>query len=359
MRIFRYFLLATFLLLTIVNVSFAQTRDLLTPEEALWLKSRNSTIVVYPEENSPPYSYKNSAGNPQGLAIDYLELIAEKIGAKMEYLTPRPRSQIMTDFQNGKGDVVALVTPDQDKETFLVFTENYISSGAVIVVRKDYPSGGGLTLNDFNGKRIGVTNDSALESYIRINYPRIVLDEMTDNEVNLQQVVLGEIDAAAMDIASLSYFLSKQVLSSVKIVGSTGFENKPSFGVRKNLTILQSILEKGLTQISSSDRSLLVDKWIVVPQENKDDNSLFARIERNLGFDFLYLFFGLGIIGVAILVKKRGHIASRFYKKRDTVSELKEDMSILEKTNDMLAEELKEIQTEEEKIKEKLRSLDK
>ena len=338
---------------------FAQTKDLLSPSEDLWLKSRNNTIVVYPEENAPPYSYKNTAGNPKGLSIDYIELVAEKIGARIQYLTPRPANQVMEDVQKGKGDVVAVVTPDKDKEQFLLFTGNYVTSPAVIVVRKDYQKNTGLTLNYFNGKRVGVVNDSALEAYIRVNYPRVVIDEMTDDEISLQQVVLGETDAAAMDVASLSYFLSKQVLSSVKIAGSTGFEYKPSFGIPKNLSILQSILEKGLSQISSNDRALLTEKWIVVPEQEKKENSLFSQIQNNYGVAALYILFGLGIVVVVLLRHRRKSFVTSYFRKAEDINELKTEVSGLEKVNDILAREIKEVKAEEDRIQEKIDSLGK
>ena len=79
--IFKIIFIGTFVFFAFgINV-YAQTRDLLTPKEALWLKERNNVIVVYPEQNSPPYSYQSPAGSIQGLSIDYLELIAEKVGA--------------------------------------------------------------------------------------------------------------------------------------------------------------------------------------------------------------------------------------------------------------------------------------
>ncbi|KKQ19349.1 MAG: hypothetical protein US45_C0024G0005 [Candidatus Nomurabacteria bacterium GW2011_GWA1_37_20] len=359
LRKWKFILIIVSLLSITVTPLFAQTKDLLSPSENLWLKSRNNTIVVYPEENAPPYSYKNTAGNPQGLSIDYIELIAEKIGAKIQYLTPRPANQVMEDIQKDKGDVVAIITPDKDKEQFLLFTENYITSPAVIVVRKDYQKNTGLTLNYFNGKRVGVVNDSALEAYIRINYPRVVIDEMTDDEISLQQVVLGEIDAATMDVASLSYFLSKQVLSSVKIAGSTGFEYKPSFGIPKNISILQSILEKGLSQISSSDRALLTEKWIVVPEQEKKENSLFSAIQSNSGVVILYALFGLGIIIVILLRRRHRSFVASYFKKAEDINELRTEVSGLEKVNDMLAKEIKEVKAEEDRIQEKINSLGK
>ncbi len=349
----------SFFLFIVAVPLFAQQRDLLSPEESLWLKSRNNTLVVYPAENTPPYSYKNESGNPEGLSIDYLELIAEKIGAKIQYLTPRPESQIMTDIELGKGDVVAVVTPDKDEEQFLVFTENYVTSPAVIVVRKDYNSRAGLTLNDFNGKRVAVVNGSALESYIRTNYPRVVIDEMTDDEISLQQVVLGETDAATMDVASLSYFLSKQILSSVKIAGDTGFEYKPAFGVPKNIEILQSILEKGLSQITTSDRSLLADKWVAVPGQGKQSDSLWVQIGNSFNIATLYVLFGAGIIVIVILLLRRKRSPLSYFKKAEDINELKAEFSGLEKVSDMLTEEIKEVKAEEDRIQGKIESLGK
>jgi ABC-type amino acid transport substrate-binding protein len=65
------------------QISSASREDILTKEEVFWLKSRNNTLIVYPEKNFPPFSYQDSAGNPQGLSIDYLKLIADKIGVKI------------------------------------------------------------------------------------------------------------------------------------------------------------------------------------------------------------------------------------------------------------------------------------
>ncbi|MBP7006506.1 MAG: transporter substrate-binding domain-containing protein [Candidatus Pacebacteria bacterium] len=344
------------LFVTVANPLFAQNKDILSSEEVYWLGARNNTIVVYPEDNNPPYSYKNSAGNIQGLSIDYLELIGDKLGIKIQYLTPRSRTQILSDIKSGKGDVVASLSPDVDQEQFVLFTGNYVSSTGVIVVRKDYDKRTGLNLNDFAGKRVAVVNDSSLESYMRKNYPRVIIEEVTDNEIGLQQVVLGEVEASAMDVASLSYFLSKQVLSSVKVVGNTGYEYKPSFGVSKGSAPLQSILEKGLSQISQSERELISAKWISLPQEQKQDETLIAHIQNNISITSLYILFGIGIIAVlAMVFKRRGYPIDYFRMPGE--NPINTNGASLEKSNSMITEELRAIREEEERLAKKLDSI--
>jgi ABC-type amino acid transport substrate-binding protein len=352
------FFLPILLVFVLVRPLQAQVKNLLTPEENLWLKSRNSTIVVYPEQNNPPYSYQNVSGNPQGLSIDYLELIAQKIGAKISYLTPRSHVQMLADIQNGKGDVVATLTPDSDREAYLLFTESYITVPAVIVVRKDIDSRMGLTLNDFNGKRVAVIASSALESYVHINYPRAVIEETTDDEVALQQVVLGEVDAAVMDVASLSYYLSKQVLSSVKIVGNTTFEYNPAFAVPKDKAILQGILEKGLSQVSTSDRAMLTEKWITVPGDQKNNNSFFIKIQNSLGFVTLAILFIAGTITIILVITRHRHSPLRYLRKKHAVDALKDEVAELEDASKSLIDELDSIKEMEKDIQSKIKEIE-
>lgn len=353
----RFAFLFAFFLLSFITPALGQSQSLLSPEESFWLKSRNNTIVVMPEQNNPPYSYQSPGGGLQGLSIDYLELIAEKIGAKIEYLTPRSLSQILSDVQAGKGDVIVALTPDKEKEQYLIFTESYINVPVVIVVRKDAQKKTGLTLNDFNGKKVVMIEGSAVESYTATNYPRVVRERVTDDEVGLQQVVLGEVDGAVMDVASLSFYLSKQVLSSVKIAGNTGLDYKPAFALPKDRTILQSILEKGLSQISASDRSVFVDKWVSLPGETKETNSFATIILGNLSVATLYALIALGVLGVLVLLFRRKSFTTPYFRKIHNINQLREEVNELAGVNDMLSEELKEVKQEEEQLKEKLEVL--
>lgn len=349
---------ASFILLILAfsfaSVAWAQNRGLLTPEEALWLESRNNTIVVYPEKNDPPFSYTSASGNLQGLAIDYMELVAEKVGAQIQYLNPQAKNQILVEFQNGKGDVVPGLTETSDKNLTFLFTDHYVEVPTVIVVRKDFDRGSALTLGDFNGKRVSVVAGSALENYVRQNYPRVVVEDVTDDEVSLQQIVLGEVDAGVMDVASLSYFLSKQVLNSVKIAGNTGYEYKPAFAISKDKGTLQSILEKGMTQITTNERSLLNDKWIVVPGEEKQDNSVWAKIDASVNLELLYIVFGLGVLLVIAFLMRFHRHDGVDYTHLEHDHKMSEEVKELEQTNSMLLREIRELKEDEEKLAQKL-----
>ena len=334
--------------------------NILTEEENLWLKSRNNTIVIYPEKNFPPYSYQNTAGSPQGLSIDYIELIAEKIGAKIQYLPARSRSQVIEDVQqNKKGDVITSISDTKEREEFFYFTDTYMTVPSVIVVRKDLNVGSTVTLNDLSGKKVAIGKDYAVGDFVHTTNSRIIIESVVDNESGLQQVVLGEVDAAVMDIASLSYYLSKQVLNSVKVVGNTGYESNFSFAVPKDKEILQSILDKGLQQISTRDRQILNDKWISVPHDKNQKSSFVTLIYSNISGVLSYVLLSIAVIVIIVLLQRgRSKFTIRHTRKKEALRELENEIADLEDTSKDLMEELQTVKKLESNIQQKIKEID-
>lgn len=362
MKKFRYtILLIICVIVTITSKTAFAESNLLTPEENLWLKSRNNTIVVYPEQNFPPYSYENSSGTPQGLSIDYIQLITEKLGIKIQFLPARPLSQILDDVQRTKkGDVITSLADTTEREEYLYFTHNYASIPAVIVVRKDLNKGNDLTLNDLSGKKVAIGSKYAVEQFVRTMNPRIIIEGVVDDESGLQQVVLGEVDAAIIDMGSLSHYLSKQVLNSVKVVGNTGFEYNLAFAVPKDKEILQSILDKGLAQVSDHERQLFSEKWMSVGVQDQISNPFLSYVAGNYIAIILYGVLCFIIIVLIVFLRNKA-IKSRIgqRRKRDSISELKDEIVELENANTVLMDDMAEIKNLEKDIKEKIKDIEK
>ncbi len=338
-----------FFLATGWSAAFAQV-DILSKEERLWLRSRNNTIVVYPEKNAPPFVYvTNPNSPPAGLSIDYLELIAEQIGAKIVYLPARSRAQIRNDILEGRGDVIARVDSANAEQEELIVTQPYISVPAVIVVRRDSGKKD-VELSELSGKQVAVTSNSGAAYFIRENYPRVVLSQVTDDEIALQQLALGDVDAAILDVASLSYFLSRQALSAVRIAGSTGFYYQLSFGMTSDKTILQSILEKGYSQVATVDRNTVTEKWINIdPEQTKLGVRWFGEGETGLIIGAIIL--GALIIAVTLYVLLRQRYRALFrIGRNDSKKEVAEKIEKLEHASEILEAELKEIKELEHKL---------
>jgi ABC-type amino acid transport substrate-binding protein len=256
-------------------ISFIYAKSsLLNSEENIWLDSRNNTISVIPERNNPPFSFNDSSYISQGIFIDYIKLVAEKLGAKVEFITPRTRSDIILGMSESKAEYVSTLEVNKSEDQSVIFSDPYSTFPVVIAVRKDYESNGGMTLDNFNNKSIAVIKDSPLSSYIKQNYPRVVTEEVVDNELALQKVALNEVDAAVINSASLTYLLSKQSMRSIKVVGSLALDSKMAIVVPKGKAVLNSILSKGLKEISAKEHQQIIDKWIYLPNEKNIKNPI-------------------------------------------------------------------------------------
>lgn len=347
-----------------VVVSAEGPSELLSPSENIWFEDRSRTIIVQPEKNYPPFSYtlksqKNSF--PQGYSIDFIELVAEKIGGTIEYKEARSFDQIMEEVRLGNTAVLVSITETEERLKYFNFTDPYVSVPAVFVVRKDSSfTGSNLSPVDFSGKRVAVGSEYAVEGYLKQNYPRIVLEGVTDDEVALQKVLLNDVDAAVIDIASLSHFTSRSVLSSVRIAGTTGFSYELAFAVPKDNKELLSIIQKGLLAISEPEREILRSKWINFQEQVINEASSKTFWDKE-GY---YIPITVAIAGVIIIVifairPRRhtffDHIKSGVSRKQEAMQKLEK----LEEASQVLEAELKEIKQIENTIAETINNLEK
>lgn len=360
MKIFKYTFVAILLLIIgAFSVSYAQ---ILSPDQELWLSKRNRIVIVRPERNYPPFDFISygSTGRPQGLGVDYLELIAKKINLKLQYTEPSSLANILDEIKSGKNGLVIGVTPTREREDFLLLSKPFIEVPAVIVVRKDFPTKkSGLTLADFTGKRVAVGDSYGVESYINDNYKKIIVEPVSDDEVGLQKLLLGEVDAAIMDVASLSYYTANKALSYVVVGGQTGFDYKLSFGVSKNDSQLISILNIALGSISPQEQSNIKDKWINLPKDQKT-SKLGNLLNSNI-----IIIIGIIIVGGIVFIftiliimrsfKRFQFQANSSYKNPKTdIDILKEELKELEHASSDVSSELEHIKALEKNIADKI-----
>ena len=342
-------------LITPTSSTKAQS-NLLNSEENIWISSRNNTISVVPERNNPPFSFNDSSYISQGIFIDYIKLVSEKLNIKVDFLTSRTRSDIIAGIYEDKADFVSTLEIDKIENTNLASTSPYSTFPVVIAVRKDYDAREGMTLDDFNNRSVAVMQDSPINSYIKKNYPRIVIQEVVDNELALQKVALNEVDATVINSASLTYLLSKQSMRSIKVVGSNPLDSKMSFVVPKDKLVLSSILTKGLKQVSAKEHQQIIDKWISLPNEKDNKNTLITYINDNFVIILITLLFLVILVSMFLFFRKRNHYFNYNHEhKNSKLIELEKEISELESTSASLIDELKEVKNLEQDIKNKIR----
>lgn len=336
------------------------SEGILTPQESKWLSDKNNTILVRPENNYPPFVFKGGLGM-QGLGIDYLEIIAKKIGVKIQYFEPSPLSSIIESVKGGKSGVIVAITKNSEREEYLNFTEPFIKVPAVIVLRKDsLIKDKNLTLNDFSGKIVAVGKSYAVESYIKNNYSKVIIEDVVDDEIGIQKLLLGEVDAAVMDLASLSYYTSQKALPYVSVAGQTGFEYELGFAISKDMPELVNIFDKTLQTINPQERLILRDKWITFRDSDEIQPSVKSFVSENNSLFIVIIFLSIFFMIIIYLLMRNfsktqslliKNIWGRPTKNSDPIDQKFKE---LEQAKHAIEEELSHIEEIEKDIKKEI-----
>ncbi len=262
------------------NINFSQ-------EELRWIE-KHSTIHVGAEKDWAPFDFIDDNGNYSGFSKDFLDLIAKYAGFNIEYHIANSWSQLLADIKNGKIDMLPALNKNKEREKFITFTNSYIKLPEYYYTLNEYENLYSLT--QLNDKTIVNVKDYALISWIKKNYPKIHIIEKDSIEECLQSVVAKEAVAYIGDNPSTTYNLEKNFISEIRLnnIVKERDSSQLYMGVKKEYSILATIINKAMAKIPKDEISKISSKWmelvkketIVLTQEEKKwlENHPITRI---------------------------------------------------------------------------------
>ena len=105
----------------------------LTKKEKQWLKDHTS-IIVHNEISWPPFNY-NIKGTPVGLSIDYMNILASRLGINVNYVSGEWGELLNMAFEK-KIDVMLNIVKTPERQKRLLFTGSYLQNPNVIVAKE-------------------------------------------------------------------------------------------------------------------------------------------------------------------------------------------------------------------------------
>ncbi len=229
-----------------------------------------STDPAYP----PQSSLNEQTGEYEGFDIDVATEIAKRLGVDVAWETPA-WDVITAGSWNGRWDTtVGSMTPTNDRQKVLYFTEPYNYTPAVVVVPADDDSVTDLT-TDLDGKKIGVCGGCTYDQYLQKTLAikgytfDFVIDDAeisgydTDTTA-LQDLANGRLDAVITSSTTAQGYIDAG--NPVKIVGDPVFYEPLSVGFDKSSDpSSESLYEavNGIVKDMHADGTLtaLSEKW--------------------------------------------------------------------------------------------------
>jgi ABC-type amino acid transport substrate-binding protein len=237
----------------------------LTADEKKWLKD-HPVIRVGGPAVFPPFHFYDQQGKTQGIGPEYVALIMNRLGIRVEYEKAMPWSKLLDDVKNRRMDVVACIARAKEREAYLSYSRPYISSPMVIITQKDAQFVSGL--QDLNGKKVALVKKHVTGEWLKRD--GIKVEPYTSKSLldSLQAVSNGDADAAIENLVAATYLIQKHGLLNLKLAAPTAWGNyQLYFAVRKDWPILSSIINKALAAIPPEKQSAIRNKWITFHYE--------------------------------------------------------------------------------------------
>jgi PAS domain S-box-containing protein len=166
----------------------------------------------------------------------------------------------MARFRAGKIHVNNNLQKNPEREKYALFTKPYIEIPNVIVVRKD--NNKQLTLDQMQGMKRAVTKNFAIHNHIQTNFDDLELIPQPNDNACLLETSTRDVDAAVVNLAVASYIIEKQGITNLHVAGYADYANRLSFASIKEWPLLNQILDKGLAQISQTEKAAIYRRWI-------------------------------------------------------------------------------------------------
>lgn len=257
----------------------------LTDEEVTFLDNK-TVIKVHNETNWAPFNY-NVNGKPQGFSIDYMNLLADKIGIKVEYVSGYTWDEFLTMAKNGSIDVMLNIAKTPQRESFLAFTKPYKKIINSVVVKDENKNAFG-SLKDFNYKTLAIVKGFYEEELIKKYYPNIKILEVNSVLDGLKAVAFNEADGVVNSLGVLNYTIAKYNINNLTLafdIKDKRFNIELRIATNKEQKILRDIFQKAMLKVSEDEKNALMEKWFL--NHNKIDYELIGKI---FAFVFMIIF---------------------------------------------------------------------
>jgi len=254
---------ALFLMLLPASLAFSTEAQKLNKEELQWV-AEHPVIRLAPDPAFHPFEYFDDSGSFHGIAADYMTLLEEKLPLRFEPVQLKDWSEVLKQIKDSNVDMISAVMKTDERSEFLNFTTPYLKYPYVIVAGQDAQPL--FDLHQLKGKRLAVVNKYAIHEFLERDHPELTLVPVAGYSEGLRGVAFGKYDAFAANLASLSYFIGKEGITNLRVIGESGYFINLSIAVRKDMPELIPVLNKGLSMVSEKEKTEIFNKWIKVAE---------------------------------------------------------------------------------------------
>ncbi|MEZ5759342.1 MAG: transporter substrate-binding domain-containing protein [Emcibacteraceae bacterium] len=265
----------------------------LSQEEKNWL-AENPVIKVAVDPAIPPVEFIDKNGQISGIAGAYLRKIEKKLNVRFEWVGNKDFNEGMSMVQNSQAQMLSAVSPSEERNKYLIFTDSYLNVSSMIFSRDGADIYGDM--EGLRGHKIAEIKGFVLNKQIKEDYPDIEIIEVQTISDALKLVSAGKADAHIGSVPITSYNMTAESLTNLSVVGVTPYKGYISMAARSEFPLLASSLQKAIASITITERNEILRNWLVLkPGEIQSNNMVWWVLIISIIIVALILVWNLGL----------------------------------------------------------------
>lgn len=257
----------------------------LTESDRRWLAQLGTLRVGY-EADRYPYSFMDKDGALDGLSNDYLSLIKNELGLRLEFVPARDLDELQRRVAAKEVDLVAAAMPADYDPSSMVFTRAYERFPEVIVARLGGPAIAGP--EDLRGKKVAVREEAGLIESLKMLLPRTGLVPVVSNEEGLKLLSDGQVAAYIGTLPAIDALIRDRYAASLHVVAPAGLDQDFTMGVSRDKARLAGLIDNVISNLKDSQRQAMRSRWL--------------RADYNYGAPWRWVLLGLLISASVVAV---------------------------------------------------------
>ncbi|MCC5930936.1 MAG: transporter substrate-binding domain-containing protein [Cyclobacteriaceae bacterium] len=249
----------------------------------------------------PPLEHIDEEGVYRGLAADYVALLESHLQMTFPKKVFHRWDTLLSSIEKGEVSVVAAIQKTAERESFLLFSDPYLTVPVALITKKGYNL---ASENELSKMKIAGVNGYAVNDYLEKKYPNVELTVYKDDLTALMQTVLGNCDGTVIDLPTASFLVRKYGLSNLELGCQLEFSWVLSFGVSREYPELINLINSFLNTIPEPQKNEIYASYINL--ENLEKLSKLDKIIDNLWILLLILLIiTLIAIGYITILKRK------------------------------------------------------
>ncbi|MBB5021483.1 transporter substrate-binding domain-containing protein [Desulfurispira natronophila] len=244
-------------------------------EEIHYLDSKGP-IRVCVDPDWMPYEQLDNQGNHQGIAADFLQLMARKGQLDLQIVPTSTWQESIVKAKQRECDILSLAMKTPDRLEYMDFTTPYLSTANVLVTNISHPFIN--SISDVLDETFAIVEGYAYEEILRRKYPTMQLVSVPNEMDGLRQVQSGQVFGYFGSMASVGYTMQQHGIFDVKITHTLDVDWELGVATRNDEPLLREIFQKLVDNISEAESREILAHWVAVRYEQGSDYRLLLQV---------------------------------------------------------------------------------